>query len=405
MIRFKWKLLFVDKPVFFFYAEEQKKPYFNRKGCLLLHKKCLFSKISLVTKVYSQVFRSFGNSITKCKKELDLSLNGQGKNMQLYNKVQNLQRQVLIKNFVVKKPKMFSYVQRKLKKVKTKFKAIKKTRVRIVKKYASKEKLVIFEKNLNKKSSKNKNNFQILKKKICFFNKKRKSKLFLVKFLFCSCIKKVKQKAKRYLKKIPENFSFNFVDFRLGFNLKKKDVYRKKSKIDVIPRVFENVDLFRAVSNSLNTKKQKIKLENYFFSKTSLEKRKTRFKGDKLLKFPFFLTQLTFAQPKLLSLVKNTLNNPLYGSVRKGTTKGLFNVLGLKEKMHFFVISRWYRIFRFLIFKKYWEKKEVMRLILLACIKETLDFVDKILNFKDFVVNSQFYFRKRWFLFQLYALK
>ena len=201
-----------------------------------------------------------------------------------------------------------------------------------------------------------------------------------------------------------KGFSVNLLYFRLGFNLKNKDVYRKKTKAFFRSRVLENINFFKAGVGVFYTNKVKIKLKKYLVSKTSIEKRKSRFKKDKLLKFPFFFKNLTFVQPKLMSLVKNTLNNPIYSSVRKGTFKGFFQILGLKEKTHFFVISRLYRISRLSSYKKYWEKREATRLKLLACIQKTLYFVDKILNFKNFVVNSQFYYRKRWFLYEFYNL-
>jgi len=117
----------------------------------------------------------------------------------------------------------------------------------------------------------------------------------------------------------------------------------------------------------------------------------------------FILNHLTFTQPFIMSIVKNTLSNPFFGSVRKGTYKGFYQTLGIKEKTNFYLVSRWYRLQRFAIYQRYWKQREKTRLFVSGFVT-TETFFTNVQHYKNFVVFCHFFIRKRWNLLDVINL-
>jgi ribosomal protein S19 len=141
MIRSKWKLIFVDKPVFKFYEKEQQNSFFSRKGVVVENRSSTITDLAIDKKFSvpsgqnyakiivseSQVGMKFG-SLCLTKRI--------GKSMHLYNKVQKkqserkraLKQKKLNRNKVGKKAKLKMRSQR-LKQMRAKIKAKKKKEI------------------------------------------------------------------------------------------------------------------------------------------------------------------------------------------------------------------------------------------------------------------------------------
>jgi len=114
-------------------------------------------------------------------------------------------------------------------------------------------------------------------------------------------------------------------------------------------------------------------------------------------KFPFGWDYLNFIQSKIVSGFKENNLNPFFGGVRKGTFKGFFSSIGIKEYVNRFLLPNWYRLQRFSFYKKYWKQQEQRRSFWLDC-KHDSSFFYNITKQKSLKVYSHFYLRKRWLL-------